>query len=66
MPRFMSLQHAAEEYGLSTSTIRRRIADGNLKAYRVGPRAIRVAAEDLEALARRIPATVADTSARVA
>lgn len=51
----MKLSDAAEWYGVSERTLRRRIAEGKLPAYRVGPRSIRVAAEDVEALATRIP-----------
>ena len=47
----LTLKQAAEWYGVSERTLRRRIAEGQLKAYRVGPRSIRVRAEDLEALA---------------
>ncbi|MBA2414660.1 MAG: helix-turn-helix domain-containing protein, partial [Geodermatophilaceae bacterium] len=42
-------------YGVSERTLRRRIAEGRLPAYRVGPRSIRVSAEDVAALAKRIP-----------
>lgn len=51
----LKLREAAEWYGISERTLRRRIAEGRLPAYRVGPRSIRVAAEDVEALATRIP-----------
>lgn len=40
---------------LSTRTMRRRIADGALRAFRVGPRSIRVRPEHLEQLLRPIP-----------
>lgn len=53
----LKLREAAEWYGVSERTLRRRIAEGRLPAYRVGPRSIRVAAEDVEALATRIPTT---------
>jgi excisionase family DNA binding protein len=52
---YMSLKDAATRYGVSERTIRRRIAEGKLPAYRVGPRSIRVAAADLDALATPIP-----------
>lgn len=52
---YMSLKDAATRYGVSERTIRRRISEGKLPAYRVGPRSIRVAAADLEALATPIP-----------
>lgn len=53
--RYMTLAEAAEWYGVSERTLRRRIAEGTLPAYRIGPRAIRVSAADVEALAHRIP-----------
>lgn len=54
-PRWLSLQHAAERYGVSVDTLRRRIAAGHLPARRFGPRLIRVLDDDLEALFRPIP-----------
>ncbi len=48
--RSMDLARAAAYLGVSVKTLRRRIADGTLRAYRVGPRAIRVTLEDLETL----------------
>ena len=35
-PTYVSLQSAAEQHDVSVWTIRRRIADGTLPAYRVG------------------------------
>jgi excisionase family DNA binding protein len=51
----MSIQDAARRLGQSTQTIRRRIADGTLTAYRVGPRAIRLDTAEVEALAQPVP-----------
>lgn len=51
----ITLKAAAAWYGVSERTLRRRIAEGRLPAYRVGPRSIRVSAEDVAALAKRIP-----------
>ncbi len=51
----LSLKQAAEWYGVSERTLRRRIAEGRLRAYRVGPRCIRVSVADMEALAQPIP-----------
>lgn len=53
--RHLKLQEAAEYYDVSERTLRRRIAEGKLAAVRVGPRSIRVRAEDVEALAVPIP-----------
>ena len=47
---------AAELYGVSTKTIRRRIADGSLTAYRFGPRLIRVDLAEVDHLLRPIGA----------
>ena len=52
----VSLAVAAEKYGVSTKTLRRRISDGTVHGYRVG-RLIRVDLEDLnEHLVEEIPA----------
>ncbi len=53
--QLLSIAQAAEILGLSTKTIRRRIAAGDLPAYRNGRRLIRVKASDLNRLFRRIP-----------
>ncbi len=60
--KFLPLKEGAEVTGTSVRTLRRRIAEGELPAYRIGPRAIRVRLEDVEALARRIPTGGADSS----
>jgi len=52
----LTVRETADVTGFSVRTIRSRIADGTLPAYRVGPRAIRIRVEDLDALMRRIPA----------
>jgi excisionase family DNA binding protein len=46
----------ADHYGVSTRTVWRWIRAGHLTAYRVGARAVRVDLDDLDKLARRIPA----------
>ncbi|OCB38763.1 hypothetical protein A5675_15350 [Mycobacterium malmoense] len=48
MSKKISMQEAADTYAVSTSTIRRYIATGRLTAYRVGPRMIRLDADQLE------------------
>jgi excisionase family DNA binding protein len=53
----VSIGQAAELTAVSTKTIRRRIADGSLTAYRMGPRLIRVDLAELDALLRPIPTT---------
>lgn len=53
--RLLTIEEAAAYTSLSTRTIRRRIADGALPAFRVGPRSIRVRPEHLEQLLLPIP-----------
>jgi excisionase family DNA binding protein len=48
--RYISLGEAAERYGVSIRTIRRRISAGELKAIRFGPRLIKVDPDDLDAM----------------
>lgn len=48
MARKISMQEAAELYGVSLVTIRRRIYDGTLPASRIGDRLIRIDVDDLE------------------
>lgn len=54
-PVWASIDEAAEYFGVTKRTIRRRIAEGDLPAYRVGG-LIRIKITDLDALAVRIPA----------
>lgn len=57
MPKLVSLAEAAEQFGISVKTIRRRISDGTVRGYRVG-RLIRVDMNDLlENLVKEIPAS---------
>lgn len=53
--RLVTLADAAETLGVSVRTVRRLIAHGYLEGYRVGPRAIRVRAADVEAVLTRMP-----------
>ena len=55
LPVYLSLEEAAEVMSLSVKTIRRRISDGTLPAYRYGGRSIRIRLDELEAALRRIP-----------
>ena len=54
--RKLTVAEAADYHGCSEKTIRRAITDGRLRAYRVGPRMIRIDPRDLDRLARPIPA----------
>lgn len=52
----LTIAQAAERRQVAPKTIRAWIAQGYLKAYRIGPRTIRIKADDLEELGRQIPA----------
>ncbi|ULN38850.1 helix-turn-helix domain-containing protein [Mycolicibacterium smegmatis] len=54
LPPRPSIQQAAAYLGVDPKTIRRYIAQGRIKAARVGPRLIRVDRESLLALAKPI------------
>ena len=55
VPTYVSLAQAARITEQSVRTIRRRVSDGSLPAYKFGPRHIRIRLEDLEALGRPVP-----------
>jgi excisionase family DNA binding protein len=48
MAKKITMQEAAEIYGVCPSTIRRYITAGLITAYRVGPRVIRLDADELD------------------
>ncbi|HEY7060472.1 MAG TPA: helix-turn-helix domain-containing protein [Chloroflexota bacterium] len=48
-PRYYTVGQAARTLGVSPATIWRWIQTGKLAAYRIGPRAIRIRPEDLQA-----------------
>jgi len=48
-----TIQQSAEFLGVTPKTIRNRLADGSLRGYRIGPRAIRIDRDSLIALATR-------------
>ncbi|NKV30735.1 helix-turn-helix domain-containing protein [Rhodococcus hoagii] len=50
--RYSTLAEAAEILSVSTRTVRRYISAGKLKAYRVGPRVIRVDLSELDRVMR--------------
>jgi len=54
-PEWLSLQQAADIYGVSVDTLRRRVVTGDLPASRLGRRLIRVRVEDLDHMFRPIP-----------
>lgn len=55
MQRYESLTQAAERTGLSKMTLRRRIAEGALPAFRTGRRIIRVRPQDVDAMLVLVP-----------
>lgn len=52
---YVTLSQAADLMSVSVKTVRRRIADGTLPAYRCGSRVIRVRVAELDSAFRRIP-----------
>jgi excisionase family DNA binding protein len=52
----ITIEAAAGYLDVSTRSVRRYIAQGKLRAYRVGPRLIKVDEADVDALARPIAA----------
>lgn len=57
VPDWITLREASERLKISEKSVRRWIADGRLKAVRIGPRMIRVDAASIVALGQ--PLTVA-------
>ncbi len=53
--RWVSQVEAAEHLGITDRTLRRMVAAGDLPAYRLGPRLLRIDLADVDALLRRIP-----------
>lgn len=52
---FETIASAARRHHVSTRTIRRRIADGRIPAYRSGPKLVRLDPREVDALLRPIP-----------
>lgn len=54
-PTYVTLQDASAQLGLNERTLRRRIAAGDLNAYKIGrSRAIRLRQADVDALMRPV------------
>ena len=53
--QYLTLAEAADLMSVSVKTLRRRIADGTIPAYRCGRRVIRVRVDDLERAFDPIP-----------
>lgn len=60
--RLVSVTHAAAYADLSTRTVYRYIQLGYLTGYRVGPRLVKVSLDELDKLAKPIPAASAKTA----
>lgn len=54
-PELITLDAAGEILGMHPRTVRRFIAEGKVRGYRIGDRAIRVRRSDIEALLQRVP-----------
>jgi len=50
LPPMVDLKQAADALDVSVNTVRNWVKDGTLKAYRLGPRLLRVRVSDLNAL----------------
>lgn len=60
--RLVGLPEAAAYAGCSTKTLRRRVADGSITAYRMGPRLLRIDLNELDAALRPIPTAGGDAA----
>lgn len=49
MPDFITVRQVCDRYGLSDTTVRRLIQSGDLPAYRLGPRLIKLDPAEVEA-----------------
>jgi excisionase family DNA binding protein len=58
---YLTLADAADRMGVSTATLRRRITDGQLRAFRMGKRLIRIRVEDLDRMLKEIPNVLTGT-----
>jgi excisionase family DNA binding protein len=57
--KLLSVREICDEYGLSDKTVRRKIKNGDLPAYRCGPRLLKLDPEQVEAALMR-PVRAAD------
>jgi len=53
--RLESIPGAADYLGVCTKTIRRMISRGEIRAFRVGPKILRVDLNEIDAMLRPIP-----------
>ena len=54
-PRYIPIEQASIHLSLDKKTLRRMIARGELRGYRVGPRLIRVDRHEVDAMLQPIP-----------
>ncbi len=53
--RYLTLSDAAEWLSLDEKTLRRWVSQGRLTAFRVGPKLIRLDADEIESMIRVVP-----------
>ena len=53
--RYTTIKETAVQLGVSDMTIRRMVARGELSAYRIGPRVLRLDADEVDRLAVKVP-----------
>lgn len=61
---YESILDAATRVGVSTKTVRRWIAAGHLRGYRMGPRLLRVDPDELDRMLTLIPTVASPVSVR--
>ena len=54
-PDWITITQASRRLGICEKTCRRWIADGTLVGFRIGPRMIRLRADQVDAIARPVP-----------
>jgi excisionase family DNA binding protein len=59
---WVTIKDAAQYLGITTRTLRRLITAGDLPAYRLGDRLIRLDQGDVDALLRRVPTAGGDAA----
>ncbi len=57
---YVTIAEAAQQLEWNPRTVRRRISEGALPAYRLGPRHIRIKVSDIDAMLRPIPTAGGD------
>ncbi|NKR79996.1 excisionase family DNA-binding protein [Rhodococcus hoagii] len=62
--QYTTIRETANRLGVSDMTIRRMVARGELTAYRIGPRMLRLDADEVDRLAIKVP--VGTTAGHVA